>query len=164
MKSLKDFTKKYDSVYVNDTFVLSDKTDERPIEFVQVGYQENNKAVIDAMEKKGYDIASIRDLFTYLDLHTGLIDEKKWIATIEGECCATFRRWRGERLVNVSRYDYGWLDCWWFAGLRKSVLTPSEPNSSSVPVSLDLSAALKTVIDSGEYVVYKKVNQSLITP
>lgn len=34
-------------------------------------------------------------------------------------CYAAFLRWRGERDVNVSRGG-GWLDVWWFVGVRKS--------------------------------------------
>ena len=34
-------------------------------------------------------------------------------------CCATFHRWYDGREVNVSRYDGGWDDDWWFAGVGK---------------------------------------------
>jgi hypothetical protein len=34
-------------------------------------------------------------------------------------CFATFSRWYGERRVFVDRNARGWLDHWWFAGVRK---------------------------------------------
>ncbi len=34
-------------------------------------------------------------------------------------CFASFRRWRGGRDVDVSRFDDGWSDYWFFAGVRK---------------------------------------------
>lgn len=33
--------------------------------------------------------------------------------------CATFSRRNDERDVYVNRYDIGWSDVWWFAGVRK---------------------------------------------
>lgn len=35
-------------------------------------------------------------------------------------CFAYFYRWDGERRVRVFRYDGGWGDGWWFAGVRKN--------------------------------------------
>lgn len=34
-------------------------------------------------------------------------------------CYAAFRRWHGERWVNVNRNGCDWNDRWWFAGVRK---------------------------------------------
>lgn len=34
-------------------------------------------------------------------------------------CYAMFDRWVDERRVRVRRYDFGWSDYWWFAGVRK---------------------------------------------
>lgn len=36
---------------------------------------------------------------------------------------ATFNLWNDDRNVNVNRNDNDWNDNWWFAGLRKSLIS-----------------------------------------
>jgi hypothetical protein len=36
-------------------------------------------------------------------------------------CFVTFNLWNGRRNVSVGRGGGGWLDDWWFAGVRKAV-------------------------------------------
>lgn len=61
--------------------------------------------------------------------------KEKYLATQwenGGTCFAAFGRWRDERGVGVHRFDNGWYDFWWFAGLRKSSdLEPKPPLDTS---------------------------------
>lgn len=117
MSTLKQYLKSYKYQYIASGFKLNKNIEPGvQIEFIQVGYQDNNQAAIDAMDSKGYRMATIAEMFEYFDKHK----IQGYCSTVEGDYSATFHRGADERYVNVYRNDHDWSDGWWFGGVRKS--------------------------------------------
>ena len=130
----------YDCKYVNSDYVLPplEKTKTVEIELVKLNeYFSNNQAVVDAMDKQGYRMATFREVLTLCSKNKELQNDRD-IASVDKDFYIACRRSGGGRSVSVRRFGGGWRGYWWFAGVRKSLDAMSLSDSkSSDPLILE---------------------------
>lgn len=118
------------------------------LEFFNLGRLMTCEELDGEFAKRGLEAASPYALALYAKEHPDFADEKsictQWKDAKGAWYYATFRRWRGERDVRVSRNGIGWNDDWWAAGLRKSLALghSSTSNSDAWPSELDLTVTI----------------------
>lgn len=145
--------------YTDDSVVATVEPHEaQELEFFFLGKYVTDSELEEAYVSRGLEAAHPYALALYSLEYEAEMDEKKYVATHWKDaddkwCYAAFGRWLGERYVDVGRDDGEWDDDWWFAGVRKSSPLASDPSSSSAPVSLDLSSAIKMVKDAGYKII-----------
>ena len=119
MKNLKQYLEKYRYSYIIDGF--ADSYEFTPndsgavIEFIKVGYQNNDEAVKKFVDENGYRLATIAEVFEYFDTRK----VKDLQATIEGDYYASFRILGDEQRVRISKNVQSWSKIWTFAVVRK---------------------------------------------
>ena len=141
-KDLKQLVKngKYDCKYVNLDYVLPplEKTKTVEIELVKLNkYCSNNQVVVDAMDKQGYRMATFREVLTLCSKNKELQNDRD-IASVDKDFYIACYRFDDVRCVSVDRGGGDWVDCWWFAGVHKSLDTISlSASKSSDPLILE---------------------------
>ena len=110
---------KYNTKYINVDYELLPAIKATvDVELVQVGFQENNEAVISALGKKGYRLATFREMLTLCAKYPELQNDKD-IASIDGDFHIAFGRGDDGRDVDVGRSDGDWRAAWWFGVVKK---------------------------------------------
>lgn len=159
MKTLKNiYTGK---IYADDE-VLTDaphnnKT-EGALHFFNVGKYISDDELEKEYETRGLVPADVFELAEWSEKNK---EEDRYFAThwkdSKGKWCfAAFNLWDDERKVSVYRSDNEWCVSWWFAGVRKSVLSPHDTSNSLDTLPLELLFAISTVKDAG-YLVFKQL-------
>jgi hypothetical protein len=102
--------------------------DEVEVVFFKPDLSERNGFISDDDLKKEFELRGLKpadpiSVAAVNEADPAFADEKPhgthWKDAKGNWCYATFRRWRGKRGVNVDRGGNGWVDDWWFAGVRK---------------------------------------------
>ena len=93
-----------------------------PWEYTQPGYITDDD-LEKAYERRNSKPADPYSVAAVNEADPAFADEKPhgthWKDAKGNWCYATFYRWNVKRKVNVNRNGGGWLDKWWFAGVRK---------------------------------------------
>ncbi len=137
-KAIKDLDRTLycdEEVLKNAPNTLSEGT----VEFFKIGKYISDNDLEKEYESRGLTPASLADLIKYDKTNRKEMDEMEYVATHwknDGWCYAAFGGWFGERRVRVDRGDRGWLDRWWFAGVRKSLSTQSSKPLSDSSLTL----------------------------
>ena len=94
----------------------------RPEEYTRPGFM-SDADLEKALDRRGLKAADPYSLAAVNEADPAFADERPncthWKNAAGKWCYATFRRWGGERGVDVDRDGYDWNGGWWFAGLRK---------------------------------------------
>jgi len=102
--------------------------DEVEVVFFKPDLSERNGFISDDDLEKEFELRGLKpadpiSIAAVNEADPAFADEKPhgthWKDAKGNWCFATFYRWVDERRVGVYRYDYGWGDFWWFAGVRK---------------------------------------------
>ena len=137
---------KYDWKYINDEYKLPPgKKGTVAIELVQVGHQPNNKAVVKALNAKGYRPATIAEVLA-LGIKYKKLQRNKPIASAEGNFYVCLSEYDGKRRLSVSQDDHSWLDYCCFAAVRKSSDTRSLGTSELKSLALEKIKELSELI------------------
>lgn len=142
-------------MYVDEEVAKTSPENSGEIELFTIGKYISDDDLKKEYESRGLVPAGITALCEYDLAHRDIMDEKHWVAIhwkdCNGKWCfAAFDQLDDDgRDVNVRRRGDDWHDGWWFAGVRKLVLNPSDTQNSLDTESLGLSAAIEIVKKAG---------------
>lgn len=112
----------FGTLYCDEDVLKDMPYGEGPVEFFTIGRYVTNDELEKEYASRGLVPASPYALAEAHKANPSLAEGNKWTAThwkdTEGKWCfAAFNHWRGERFVNVCRFDGDWRDGWLFAGV-----------------------------------------------
>ena len=113
--------------YVTDSVVKNmpkAESDEVEVILFKIGRQISDNDLDKEYELRGLKPADPYSQAAVNEADPAFADEHPngthWKDADDKWCFATFRRWLGERIVDVDRVGDVWYGFWWFAGVRKS--------------------------------------------